>query len=346
MRVLILGGTGTISTAITAQLLAHGGTEVWHYNRGTGDVPEGVTTMIGDRRNIAAFERQMEEAGYFDCVIDMIGFTPDEAESAIRAFKGRAGQYVFCSTVDVYSKQADSYPINEGHSRHPLVSFPYAYHKAAYENRLFEAHDDSDFPVTILRPAQTYGGEASAVPSIGNPFYQMRRLREGRRIIVHGDGTSIWSACHRNDVARAFANAVGNPAAFGKAYNVTGEEWMTFDRYWHCVARALGAREPLIEHIPTDLLARMLPHTASWCAENFRYNNLFDNGEAKRELGFRFTIGWEDGIRQVIGELDRKGLIERSAELPYYDAVLASWDRYAAMMVNEINRFDIVDSGA
>lgn len=336
MKVLIIGGTGTISTAITRQLLDGRAAEIIHFNRGNHRSPEGVTAWVGDRRDESLLEKLVTEAGAIDCVIDMVGFEAGEVQSAIRVFKGRVGQYVFCSTVDVYTKQADRYPITEKANREPLPSFPYAYRKAECERLLFEAYDKEGFPITILRPAQTYGGISGAIASIGNGNYQMRRLREGREIILHGDGTSIWPACHRDDVARAFVRSIGNPAAIGKAYNVAGEEWMTFNQYWRTAAEELGAAEPRMVHIPTDVLANMLPNEASWCAENFRYNNMFDNSEARRDLDFRCTISWRDGIREVIHELDRAGLIDCSEELPYYNAVLELWNRHTSAMTEEI----------
>ncbi|MBC8079997.1 MAG: NAD-dependent epimerase/dehydratase family protein, partial [Gorillibacterium sp.] len=301
MRILIIGGTGNISSAISEQLLQKKDIELFHYNRGQRTAMDGVNTIIGDRQQYTDFEKQMKEAGYFDCVIDMIGYMPGDAESAVRAFTGRIGQYIFCSTVDVYTKQADYYPIDEQHSRHALPSFSYAYNKVNCENILLAAHDPQQFPVTIIRPAQTYGGTGFVVPSVGNGTYVMKRLREGKPIIMHGDGTSVWVACHRNDVAKAFVNAVGNHAAFGQAYNVTGEEWMTFDTYWRMIAKALGAPEPKFVHIPTDTLSRLLPGRAEWCKENFMHNNIFDNTAARRDLGFRYTVKWVDGIRTVIG---------------------------------------------
>ncbi|REE80977.1 nucleoside-diphosphate-sugar epimerase [Paenibacillus taihuensis] len=230
----------------------------------------GVNTLHGDRTDFALFEAQMAEAGPFDCVIDMALFHADEAESAIRAFSGRTLHYIYCSTVDVYSKQGNTYPVTEDGERDASPSFPYAYNKVLSENILLAAHDIRRFPVTIMRPAQTYGGSGTAVPSVADGNYQMKRLREGRPIIVHGDGMSIWVACHRDDVARAFVAAIGNERTFGKAYNVTGEEWMTYDQYWRTIAQELGAQEPAIVHIPTDLLGKLLPKRAEWCVENFR----------------------------------------------------------------------------
>lgn len=258
----------------------------------------------------------------------------------MRAFAGRTEQYIYCSTVDVYTKRAGRYPVAEDGERGALPSFPYAYNKAASENLLFAAHDPHRFPITIFRPAQTYGGRGTAVASIGDGVSQMKRLREGRPIVIHGDGTSIWSACHRDDVARAFVRAIGNEAAYGKAYNVTGEEWMRYDRYWETAARALGAPEPRLVHIPTDLLGTLLPKRAEWCAENFRYNNLFDNAAARRDLDFRYTIAWEQGIRGVIAELDRTGAIEAAAEQPWYDALLAAWSEAGRLMAERMAGLD------
>jgi len=339
MRILIIGGTGTISTAITRQLLDKGGVDIVHFNRGNRETPAGVRTIVGDRRDFTAFEERMKVEGEFDCVIDMIGFQPDEAESAVRAFKGRAGHYIYCSTVDVYSKTAAYYPIDEAHPRHARPSFPYAYNKANSENVLMDAHGD-DFPVTIFRPAQTYGGIGFAVASVGDGVYQMKRLRQGRPIIVHGDGTSIWTACHRDDVAAAFVRAIGLTAAFGQSYNVTGEEWMTYDRYWLTVAEALKAPVPRIVHIPTDLLGRMLPKRAEWCVENFRYNNIFDNTAAKRDLGFRYSVKWADGIADVVRQLDASGLIDNAEEAVWYDRVVEEWESRSAAMAERIRPYD------
>jgi nucleoside-diphosphate-sugar epimerase len=340
MKVLIVGGTGNISSSITEQLLEKGGIEIYHYNRGNRPAPEGVQSIAGNRQNFAEFERQMKSMGYFDCVIDMIGFIPEEAESAVRAFKGNVGHYIYCSTVDVYTKQAEYYPMDENHPRNALPSFPYAYNKVRSEDIIFEAHDQQQFPITIFRPAQTYGGSGFAVPSVGDGVYHMKRLREGRKIIIHGDGTSIWVACHRDDVARAFVNAICNENAFGKAYNVTGEELMTYNKYWRIVAKALGAPEPAIVHIPADLLGRMLPRKAEWCVENFQHNNIFDNTAARTDLGFQYTISWEQGVTDVILRLDEEGRIAICPEHEFYDEVIEQWEQLSAELVQRIIRYD------
>ena len=224
MRILIIGGTGLISTAISRELLARG-YDLTLYNRGKtpSRIPAGARYLSGDRNDFAAFEWQMAEAGTFDCVIDMVCFTPDQAESDVRAFRGRTGHFIFCSTVNVYTKPADRYPIREDAARVPIHD-DYGTHKVQCEDLFFAAHARGDFPVTIIRPAHTYGEGGIIIHTFGWRTAYLDRIRKGKPIVVHGDGTSLWVACHVDDVGHAFVHAAGNTAAFGRAYHVTGEE--------------------------------------------------------------------------------------------------------------------------
>gem|GEM_PF-1012203 len=242
MKILIIGGTGNISTAITRILVARGD-DVTLYNRGQTqvDIPGDYKTVVGDRYAHAAFEAQMAEAGSFDCVIDMIGYAPQDVASAVRAFGGRVGQYIFCSTVDVFTKPARRYPVIEGDECQPSPTFPYAYNKALCENILWDAHQRGDLALTIIRPAQTYNDGHCPIALIGPGPHFLSRVRQGKPILILGDGTSFWVAAHRDDVGPAFVNAIDNPKALGKAYNVTGDEWMTWEQYYRTVAKVMDA---------------------------------------------------------------------------------------------------------
>lgn len=336
MRLLILGGTGLISTAITREL-SERGDEVVLFNRGQrdADVPAGVERIQGDRRDFAAFEARMQALGNWDCVIDMIGYTPPEAESLARAFAGRIGHLVFCSTVDVYAKPASRYPITEDEPHRP-PAWDYAQNKAVCEAILAEAHARGDFLLTVLRPAHTYGEGSGLIHSFGGSATYFDRLRKGKPIVVHGDGQSLWASCHRDDVARGFVAAAGNPRVFGKSYHLTGEEWLTWNRYHETVAEALDAPAPRLVHIPTDLLARVVPERAGICAVNFQYNNIFDNTAARRDLGFRYTVPFRDGARRVIAWLDAHNRIGNSDDDPREDRVIAAWERCRTAMAEEL----------
>ena len=341
MRTLIIGGTGVISTAITRELLAQGD-DVTLYNRGLTEaaVPEGYTVLRGDRTDSQTFEAQIADEAPFDCVIDMVCFHPSEAESAIRAFSGRTEQYIFCSTIDVYTKPATRYPIREDAERKPRPSFPYAFDKAECEELFLAAHGRGDLAVTLIRPAHTYGPGGRLIHSLGRETYYFDRIRKGKPIIVHGDGSSLWAACHRDDVARGFVGATGNSIALGKAYHVTSEGWMTWDMYHQGVAEAIGAPEPRLVHIPTDVLGRIAPKRAMWCVENFSFNNIFDNTAARTDLGFRYTIPWAEGVESVVAWLEERGLVESSDDYPYYDRIIEAWERLGDDMAGTLASLD------
>jgi len=335
MRVLILGGTGKISTGITRRLIERGD-DVVLFNRGTTGslIDGGYTTITGDRKSdLPAFEKQMAEAGTFDCVIDMICHTPEEAESAVRAFSGRTGHYIFTSSVDAYTKPAAAYPITEDAEREPPKAFLYGYNKARCEDLFFAAHERGELAVTCIRPGHTYGEGGNNLihpPGFGNCY--LNRMKRDMPVILHGNGQSVWPTCHRNDVAAAFVGAICNEKAMGRGYHVTGEELMTWQQYHEGIAKAMGYPAPRFVYIPTDALERMLGEQAMLCKYNFTYNNIYDNTAAHEDLGFKVTIKWVDGVRPVIEWLDQNGLILPAEEFPIYDRVIETWEKATASL--------------
>lgn len=322
MKLLVIGGTGLISTAITRLLVEQH--DVTLYNRGQREASTvGATLLLGDRTDHATFERQMVEAGTFDCVIDMVGYTPEDGESVVRAFQGRVGQFIFCSTVDVYKKPASRYPYTEDEEYGGLNT--YSRNKVAIEQRLWQAAEDKAFPLTVIRPAATYGEGRGPLSPLSGPNMYIDRLRKGKPIIVHGDGSSLWVSCYRDDVARAFVAAAGNQRTLGHAYHTTGEEWLTWDIYHQQVAEAIGAPPPTIVHIPTDVLVRAAPKRAAIIGENFQYHNIFNNTAANHDLDFRYTTTWKDGVRRMVTYLDDHGLIKNSDHDALEDRLIDAW---------------------
>ncbi len=321
MKILMIGGTGLISTAISKQLL-QAGHELTLFNRGetTPRLPEGYTLIKGDRNTFDKFETRFQESETFDCVIDMICFTPKQAESDIRAFKGRTGHFIFCSTVDVYTKPPATFPVLETHERKALSE--YGVNKAKCEDLFMQAHEDGNFPVTIIRPAHTYGEGGQIIHTMGWGSYFLDRLLEGKPIIVHGDGEALWVSCHIDDVARAFMNAAGNKKAFGKAYHVTGEEWQTWNQYHERLAESIGAPTPTLVHIPADILVRIAPEQSMITYLNFQYTNIFDNSAAKQDLGFKYTVDWKTGSRRTYEWLAENKKIESWQSFPIYDRII------------------------
>jgi len=327
MNILIIGGTGLISAPITEMLLARGD-NVTHYNRGKLDLypaPPGVKTIHGDRTDYAAFEEEMQTLGTFDCVMDMVGYLPEDGPSIVRAFRGRTGQFIFCSTVDVYQKPATRYPYTEAEPYGGLND--YSRNKVAIEKTLLAAMAEGDFPLTIIRPAYTYGEGRGPIHTFGGRTTYLDRVRKNKPIVVHGDGSSFWTCCYRGDVARAFVNAAGNAATLGKAYHAAGMEWLTWNQYHETVAAALGVPTPKLVHIPTDALVEMAPERARIVGENFQFNNLFDNTAAQHDLDFQYTITWEQGVKRMVDWLDAHGGFADSDGDPFDDELIAQWQR-------------------
>lgn len=324
MKILIIGGTGLISTPMTRFLLERGDA-VTLYNRGKSPsyIPHGATIVQGDRQRYTEFEAQMHDLGHFDCVIDMVGYAPEDAESVVRVFRGRIGQFIFCSTVDVYRKPAARYPYIEDESYGGLNT--YSSNKVICEKTLRAAHERRDFPVTIIRPAYTYGDGRGVLYPFGTGSTYLERIRAGKPIIIHGDGSSLWAACHSEDVARAFVNAAQNPVTFGKCYHTTGEEWMTWNDYHRRVAVALNAPEPDIVHIPTTTLVKIAPDRAASVADNFQFNNIFDNTAAHTDLNFRYTIPWVEGVQRSIRWLEEHGKLPTGGDDRFDDEVVRLW---------------------
>lgn len=340
MKILIIGGTGLISTAITRQLLERGDA-VTLYTRGQSPTRFAghVARIIGDRTDHAAFERHMREAERFDCVIDMVGYEAEDAASVVRAFRSRTGHVIFCSTVDVYAKPASLYPIRVDEPRHPITD--YAVKKVLCEDILLDADRRGDLPVSILRCTYTYGeGARGIIHSLGFRTTFLDRLRRGQPVIVHGNGTSLWNPCHIDDVARGFLGAAGNSAAFGQAYNVTGEEAVTWNQLTAQIAEAMGAPPPDIVHIPTDLLAQVAPRRAQLSVENIQYPNVHDTATARADLGFRYTIPIVEGMRRTIAWLAAQDAIESSDADPLYDRIIDTWRGACAAMARELARLD------
>ncbi len=330
MRVLIIGGTGLISTYLVRQLVERGDA-VTIFNRGETDVPvpAGVVVLRGDRTQYEAFEAAMAAEADWDVVIDMVGYQPEDANSVVRAFAGRTKQFIFCSTVDVYRKFPDAYPIPPDAPHRGFGD--YAEKKVVIEATLRKAARDGAFALTTIRPALTYGEGRGFWPTLWPKGY-LDRLRTGQKIIVHGDGTTPWCFAHAEDVAGAFTGATGNEVAYGREYNAAGEEWIPWDVFHEIVAEVAGAPKPNLVHIPSRLLAAVHPGRGGVLPSNFMYANLFDNRSAMEDLGYRYSIDFRTGAKRVLAWMEANGKTGAEPD-PDYDRTIERWEQLTEDMV-------------
>jgi len=323
MHVLFIGGTGLISTAIARQLL-EAGHQVTLFNRGKSEsrLPSGAGEIRGDRKDYTAFEQTFADKTY-DVVVDMVAFHPDDTASAIRAFAGRCGQFIHCSTVCVYSGPVKQIPTTETEPYHSIGG--YGKNKAACEELLFRDFADGQFPVTVMRPSHSYGEGGGLLRSVGPGDTFVDRLRKGKPIIVQGDGNSLWASCHVDDVARGFVATMGNPKCLGQAYNITGDDWFTWNTYYQQVAEVVGGTFNPV-YIPTNTLREVAPGIAGGTYEIFEWPSVFDNGKLKRDTDYAGqTIDLKEGTRRTLAWLEANGKLKDSDTDDYEDRLADAW---------------------
>lgn len=300
LRVLFIGGTGIISSACS-QLAVERGIALYLLNRGQSvrPAPEGAHVLRGDIRDPQAVKRLLGGMT-FDVVVDWICFTPEQVEVDIELFRGRTGQYVFISSASAYQTPPASLPVTEST---PLDNPYWAYSRAkiACEERLVRAYREEKFPITIVRPSHTY--DKTLLPMHGG-YTMVDRMRKGKKVIVHGDGTSLWVMTHHADFARGFVGLLGNSHAIGEAFHITSDEVLTWNQIYELVAGAAGAELRAV-HVPSDLIAAF---DAEWGASllgDKAHSMVFDNTKIKRVVpGFTAAIPFSRGVEEIIAWYD------------------------------------------
>ncbi|MEE6272405.1 SDR family oxidoreductase [Georgenia sp. MJ206] len=316
LRVLFIGGSGIISSASTA-LAVERGVELTLLNRGTGrrDVPDGVRQVVADIREPDSVRGALggEE---FDAVVDWVAFTPDHVRTDLDLFEGRTGQYVFISSASAYQTPASRLPIRESTPlRNPF--WQYSRHKIACEEVLVEAYRDRGFPATIVRPSHTY--DRTLVPfDAGWTFIE--RMRQGKEVVVHGDGSSLWTLTHHTDFAKGFVPLLGHARTVGEAFHITSDDVLTWDAIAHALARAAGT-EARIVHVPSDVIAA---HDAEWGASllgDKTHSSAFDNNKLRSVVpDFVATVPFEQGAREIVAWHDADPARRRVD--PHHDALM------------------------
>ncbi len=322
MKILIIGGTGTISSAIT-RLLAASGHDLWLLNRGTrkDEVPTNVKQVIVDIDNEDEVLRQLGDE-QFDSVCEFIGFVPEQVERDIRLFRGRTRQYVYISSASAYAKPARNHVITEGTAlANPY--WQYSRNKITCEELLMREYREQGFPVTIVRPSHTYceRGVPLSVHGPKGSWPVLKRMMEGKPVLVHGDGSSLWTLTWNEDFARGFVGLLGNPKAIGEAFQIMSDEQLTWNQVYECTAQALGV--PLrLYHVSSDFLAAVAPDDYDFTGNllgDKAVTVVFDCTKLKRAVpGFQATTRFDEGVRRCIAYLLAHP--ELQVEDPEFDA--------------------------
>ena len=307
MKILMIGGTGTISSAITRQLAA-AGHDLWLLNRGTrkDEVPENVKQVIVDIND----EQRVKELlgdNHFDAVCEFIGFVTSQVERDIRLFAGRTHQYVYISSASAYNKPARNHIITEGTTL-ANPHWQYSRDKIACEELLMKAYREDGFPVTIVRPSHTYC-ERGVPLSIHGPkgsWPVLKRMMEGKPVLIHGDGSSLWTLTWNEDFARGFIGLLGNPRAIGEAFQIMSDETLSWTQVYSCVAQALNV-ELHPYYVSSAFLAAVCPKEYDLEGNLLGDKALtvaFDCTKLKLAVpGFCATTRFDEGVRHCIAYL-------------------------------------------
>ena len=301
MKALFIGGTGTISTEIS-KLCVQKGWDLTLLNRGKSSdrVPEGARVLCADIHDEEAVRKVLGDET-FDVVAEFIAFTTDDVERDIRLFSGKTYQYFFISSASAYQSPLSSPWITEGT---PLYNpyWEYSRNKIACEDVLMRAYRNDGFPVTIVRPSHTYCERSVPVALHGSKgsFQILERMRQGKKVIVPGDGATLWTMTHSRDFAVAFEGLMGNAHALGEVFHITSDESVTWNQAHEAVGRALGVKPQLI-HIASDTLAALNPEWVGALIGDKSNTVLFDNTKIKRAVPqFNATTRFDQGAREAV----------------------------------------------
>ena len=301
LRILFVGGTGIISTACVAEALRQGH-EVHLLNRGASGirpVPEGAIVHTGDIRDEDAARAALDGLEV-DVVAEFLAFVPEHIETDLRLFSGRTRQYIFVSSASAYQTPPTHLPVTESTPlRNPY--WEYSRNKIACEDVLVAAYRERGVPITIVRPSHTY--DRTGIPLSGG-WANVERMRRGAPIVVHGDGTSLWTLTHHEDFARGFVPLLGNTRAIGEAVHITSDDVLTWDQITRLIASAAGV-EPRIVHVPSDAIAAVDEHWGASLLGDKTHSMVFDNSKLRTLVpDYRATITYEQGAREALAWYD------------------------------------------
>lgn len=319
MRALLIGGTGTISMAIT-KLLVQKEWEVYLLNRGnrSSELPEEVKLINVDINDEEAVRAKIADMT-FDVVGEFIGFVPSQIERDIRLFKGKTRQYIYISSASAYHKPVRDYRITEGTTMaNPY--WQYSRDKIACEELLLKEYKENGFPVTIVRPSHTYDNRSVPLGVHGKngSFQVLKRMMEGKPVIIHGDGTSLWTMTHNSDFAIGYVGLMGNLHAIGEAFHITNDESLTWNQIYQAIADALG-----VELKPYYVSSRFLADCSDMDLEGSLIGDkansvVFDNSKLKKIVPeFKATKHFDQGIRETIENIMATPELQR--EDPEFD---------------------------
>ena len=332
MKILMIGGTGIISSACS-ELIVKRGMELSILNRSVStkfSIPDGAHHLVGDIYGDPARIAGLLHGQCFDAVVNWVAYTPEHIEESIRLFSGLTDQFVFISSASAYQKPPARYIITE---ETPLENpfWDYSRNKIAAEQRLMREYHEHGFPATIIRPSLTYG--LSQIPLAGaswqHPYTVIDRVRKGKKIIIPGDGTSLWTVTWNGDFAKGLVGLLGRKDAVGQAFHITSDEVLSWNQIFAEVGKALGLDMDIV-HIASDLIAAYNPGEVGSLIGDKSHSAVFDNSKIKHFVpDFKCEVPWAEGVRRAIAwhEADPTRMTIDEEMNRNWDTLIAAYER-------------------
>ncbi len=320
MKVLILGGTGLISTGIVKHLLARkANISILNRAQRENTLPPEITQITADRSDFSALESAASQN--FDVVIDMICFNPDQAEADLRAFTQRCHHFIFCSTVCTYgTKIPPTVLIDESFPQQPISD--YGKNKLACEQIFLRAHHDQKLNTTIIRPSSTYGPGGHLIDNLEFNPASWDRIERNLPVLCAGDGLGLWVSTHRDDVGKLFAYAALNPKTYGQSYNATRDQNFTWRDLYQQAASTLGKPANLL-FMPAQWIIDHDPKRFNLLKEITQFHGAYSSQKAKRDVPeFRCEIDYRQGAKQTLEDLKRRNAWRDSTADNLYQSMI------------------------
>jgi nucleoside-diphosphate-sugar epimerase len=320
MKVLFIGGTGNISVSVS-KLAIERGFDLYLLNRGKLNVTiEGAKTLIADIKQPDQVKKALE-GHKFDVIVNWIAYLEEDVQRDLELFRGKCAHYIFIGTASSYQKPL-THPVITESTPMSNPYWTYSQRKIRCEEILMEAYRQDGFPMTIVRPSHTY--DTRFPIGVGNwaSYLIPERMLQGKPVVVHGDGTSLWTVTHSDDFAKGFVGLLGNPQSIGHAFHITSDYLLTWNQIYEQIGDALGVKPNLV-HVPSDFINAIDPNTGAGLIGDKMWSAIFDNSKIKRfvpdyvatipfNLGIRRTLAWfqADESRMQVSEGDH-GLLDR-----------------------------------
>lgn len=327
MKVLFIGGTGNISTSVS-KLAIEQGIDLYLLNRGERKVEiDGAKTITGNIYDKESVKKALANHTW-DVVVNWIAFIPEHVKNDLELFRGKTKQYIFISSASVYQKPP-SFPVITESTPLSNPFWQYSRDKIDCEELLVKAYQQEGFPVTIVRPSHTYDTTIPVTIGGWTEYTIIDRMKKGQKVIIQGDGTSLWTLTHAEDFAKGFNGLMGNQRSIGHPVHITSDEVLTWNQIYESVANAAGAELNAV-HIASDFITKVAPGEKDGLWGDKSHCAVFDNSKIKSLVpGFTATIPFSEGIKRTLAwfEADPKRMVINPETNAMMDKIIAEYER-------------------